>query len=163
MVLEYQNRFENMLANVNSELSSLRDRFAKMESQLLVTRRVNKNLLKQNRILERKCAANERYSRPEWLEMSGIWDSLSNNNLEETALKIFSEAGVTIDSRDAEVCHCLNAPACLKKGIIKMSKRKDVARVMNNKNKLKSMKPQNTDLLSSCKIYINESLCKYFK
>ena len=163
MVLEYQNRFENMLANVNTELSSLRDRFAKMESQLLVTRRVNKNLLKQNRILERKCAANERYSRPEWLEMSGIRDSLSNNNLEETVLKIFSEAGVTIDSRDAEACHCLNAPACLKKVIIKMSKRKDVARVMNNKNKLKSMKPQNTDLLSSCKIYINESLCKYFK
>ena len=26
MVLEYQNRFENMLANVNTELSSLRDR-----------------------------------------------------------------------------------------------------------------------------------------
>ena len=72
MVLEYQNRFENILPNVNTELSSLRDRFTKMEPQLLVTRRVNKNLLKQNRILERECAANERYSRPEWLEMSGI-------------------------------------------------------------------------------------------
>ena len=94
MVLEYQNRLENMLANVNTELSSLRDRFSKMESQLLVTRRVNENFLKQNRILERKCAANERCSRPEWLEMSGIRDSLSNNNLEETVLKIFSEAGV---------------------------------------------------------------------
>ena len=30
MVLEYQNRFENMLTNVNTELSSLRDRFTKM-------------------------------------------------------------------------------------------------------------------------------------
>ena len=133
MVLEYQNRFENVLANVNAELSSLRDRFTKMESQLLVTRRVNKNLLKQNCILERKCAANERYSRPEWLEMSGIRDSLSNNNLEETVLKIFSEAGVTIDSRDVEACHCLNEPVCLKKVIIKISKRKDVTTVMNNK------------------------------
>ena len=55
---------------------------------------MNENLLKQNRILEKKCAANKRYSRPEWLEMSGIRDSLSNNNLEETVLKIFSEAGV---------------------------------------------------------------------
>ena len=73
-----------------------------MESQLSVTRRVNENLLKQNHILERKCAANERYSRPEWLEMSEIRDSLSSNNLEETVLKIFSETGVTIDSRDAE-------------------------------------------------------------
>ena len=95
--------------------------------------------------------------------MSGIRDSLSNNNLEETVLKVFSEAGVTIDSRDAEACLRLNEPACLKKVFIKISKRKDVARVMNNKNKLKSMKPQNIDLPSSCKIYINESLCKYFK
>ena len=44
MLLEYQNRFENMLANVNTEFSSLRDRFTKTESQLLVTRRVNENL-----------------------------------------------------------------------------------------------------------------------
>ena len=46
MLLEYQNRFENMLANVSTELSSLRDRFTKTESQLLVTRRVNENLNK---------------------------------------------------------------------------------------------------------------------
>ena len=152
-----------MMANVNTELSSLRDRFTKMESQLLVTRRVNRNLLEQNHILGRKCAANEWYSGPEWLEMSRFLDSLSNNNLEETILKIFDEAGVTIDSRDIKACHRLNEPACLKKVIIKISKRNDVAKVMNNKNKLKSMKPQNIDLLSSCKIYINESLCKYFK
>ena len=163
MVHEYQNRFENMMASVNAELSSLRDRFTKMESQLLVTRRVNRNLLKQNHILGKKCAANEWYPGPEWLEMSRFLDSLSNNNLEETILKIFDEAGVTIDSRDIKACHRLNEPACLKKVIIKISKRNDVAKVMNNKNKLKSMKPQNIDLLSSCKIFINESLCKYFK
>ena len=34
---------------------------------------------------------------------------------------------------------------------------------MNNKKKLKSRKPQNIGLLSGCKIYINESLCKYHK
>ena len=49
-----------------------------------------------------------------------------------------------------------------KKVIIKLLKRKDVARVMNNKKKLKSMKPQNIGLPSGCKIYINES-CKYYK
>ena len=59
MVIDYQNKFDNMLSNINAELTSLRDRFTKMESQLLVTRRVNDNLVKQNCILERKCAANE--------------------------------------------------------------------------------------------------------
>ena len=87
----------------------------------------------------------------------------SKKNLQDTVLKIFSETGVTIDSKDAETCHRLNEQAYLKKLIIKISKRKDVARVMNNKKKLESMKPQNTDLPSSCKIYINESLCRYFK
>ena len=67
MVIDYQDNFDNMLSNINAELTSLRDRFTKMESQLLVTRRVNDNLVKQNRILERKCAANEQYSRRECL------------------------------------------------------------------------------------------------
>ena len=163
MVTDYQNKFDNMLSNMNAEIISLRDRFTKMKSQLLVTRRVNDNLVKQNRILERKCAANEQYSRRECLEISGIPDSIPNNNLEETVLKIFNETGVTVNSRDVEACHRLNQKANPKKVIIKLSKRKDVARVMNNKKKLKSMKPQNIGLPSGCKIYINESLCKYYK
>ena len=72
MVIYDQNKFDNMLSNINAELTSLRDRFTKMESQLLVTRRVNDNLVKQNRILERKCAANEQYSRRECLEILEI-------------------------------------------------------------------------------------------
>ena len=83
------------------------------------------------------------------------WELISIINLEETVQKIFSETGVTIDSRDVEVCHSLNEPANPKKAIIKLSKRKDVAMVMNNKKNLKSMKPQNIGVPSSCKIYIN--------
>ena len=63
MVVDYQNKFHNALSNINAELTSLRDRFTKMEWQFLVTRRMNDNLVKQNRILERKCAVNEQYSR----------------------------------------------------------------------------------------------------
>ena len=88
MVIDYQNKFDNMLSNINAELTFLRDRFTKIESQLLFTRRVNNNLVKQNRILERKCAANEQYSRRECLEISRIPDSIPNNDLEETVLKI---------------------------------------------------------------------------
>ena len=134
-----------------------------MESQILVIRRVNDKLVKQNCILEKKCAANEQNSKRECLEISRIPDSISNNNLEETVPKIFSETGVTINSRDVEACHRLDQPANPKKVIIKLPKRKYVSRVMNNKKKLKSMKPQNVSLRSSYKIYINESLCKCYK
>ena len=57
--MEYQNKFENMLSNINIELTSIRDGFTEMESELLVARRVNDNLVKQNRILKGKRAANE--------------------------------------------------------------------------------------------------------
>ena len=162
MVIDYQNKFD-MLSNINAELTSLRDRFTKMELQLLVTRRVNNKLMKQNHILERKCASNEQYSRRECLEISGIPDSIPNNNLEETVLKNFNEIGVTVNSRDVEACHRLNPKANPKKVIIKLSKRKYVARTMNNKKKLKSMKPQNIGLPSGRKVYMNESLYKYYK
>ena len=141
IVIEYQNKFDNMLSNINAELTSLRNRFTKMESQLLVTRRVNDNLVKQNRIPERKRAANEQYSRRECQEISGIPDSIPNINLEEIVLKIFNETDVTVNSRDVEACHCLNQKTNPKKVIIKLSKRKDMARVMDNNKKLKSMKP----------------------
>ena len=86
-----------------------------MESQLLVTRRVNNNLVKQNRILERKCAASEQYSRRECLEISETSDSIPNNNLEETVLKIFYEIGVTVNSRNVEACHRLHPKVYPKK------------------------------------------------
>ena len=105
MVIECQNKFHKILSNINAELTSLRDRLAKMESQTIW---LSDNLVKQNHILEKKCAANEQYSRLECLEISGIADSIPNNNLEQPVLKIFNETGVTINSRDVEACHRLN-------------------------------------------------------
>ena len=70
------------------------DRFTKMESELLV---------------------NEQYSRRECLEILEIPDSIPNNNLEETVLKIFNETGVTVNSRDIKACHHLNQKANPKK------------------------------------------------
>ena len=52
MAREYQGKFDNMFSNINTELTSLSDTFTKLESQLLVTKTVNDNLVKQNRILE---------------------------------------------------------------------------------------------------------------
>ena len=127
-----------ILSNINTELTSLRDRCTKMELQLLVTKSADDNLVKQNRILERKYAANKLYSYRECVEISGIPDGNSNNNLEQTLLKIIKETGVTVNSRDAEACHCLNQPANPKKKlVIKLSKRNNVARVMDNKKEVK--------------------------
>ena len=52
-----------------------------MKTQLFVTRRVKDNLWKQNCILDKKCAANEQYSGRECQDISGMPDSISNDNL----------------------------------------------------------------------------------
>ena len=88
------------MSNINTELTAFSDRFTKIESQLLVTTRGINNLLKKNCILERKCSANEQYFRQECQEILVIPDSNWNSTSEETVLEIFSEIGVTIDSRD---------------------------------------------------------------
>ena len=69
------------------------------------SRRVNYNLVKQNRILARKCAENERYSRRECLEILETPERIPNNNLEETVPKISNETGVTVNSSDVEACN----------------------------------------------------------
>ena len=89
MVIDYQSKFDNMLSNINTELTFLNDWFTEKESQLLVIRRVDKNLTKQIRILERKCAANEQYSRREYLEIAEIPDSISKKQFRRNCLKNF--------------------------------------------------------------------------
>ena len=59
------------------------------------------------------------------LEISGIPASISIH-LVKTVLKFSGR----LDSSDAKACHHLKQPANSKRVIIKLSKRKDVARVM---------------------------------
>ena len=78
---------------------------------------------------------------------------ISNNNLEKTVLKTFSETIVIVVSRNVEAFHCPNQPANPKKTITGLSKRKDVANIINNNKKIKSVKPQNN----------KDILCKYYR
>ena len=162
-VLQYQSKFETFMDNIKSEFDSLSARVVKLESDLTLSRNTSTLLRKQVTDLERKCAANEQYSRRECLEISGIPESVSDHELEDTVLKIFSETGVTVEPENVEACHRLKSKGKPKKVIIKLSRRKDVHRVIKNKHNLKKVKPSSVGLPSSCRIYINESLCKYYK
>ena len=60
----------------SNELKELKTDFCKLESELAISRNVNNKLTKQLILAERKCWANEQYSRRECLEMSGIPKSI---------------------------------------------------------------------------------------
>ena len=59
-----------------NELKELKTDFCKLESELAISRNVNNKLTKQLILAERKCWANEQYSRRECLEISGIPKSI---------------------------------------------------------------------------------------
>ena len=110
--------------------------------------------------LERQCWGNNQNSRPECLEITGVPGSFSNDDLEETTIKIFDKLDVAIDPSNIEDCHWLksNGP---KKVIIKFARRKDANLIRKNKNKLKGM---NLCLVGiNNPVFINDSLCSYYK
>ena len=89
LTLEYQAKFDNTLSNINKVLSELCNDFKKIESELSVSKNVNSKLHEQVVALERQCWGNSQFSRRECLEIIGVPDSISNDYLEETTLKIF--------------------------------------------------------------------------
>ena len=80
--LEYQAKFDSTLSNINKELSKLRNDFKKVESELSVSKNVNSKLHKQVVVLERQCWRNSQYSRCGCLEITGVPDSINNDDLE---------------------------------------------------------------------------------
>ena len=89
LTLEYQARFDNTLSNINRELSELQNDFKKIKSDLSVSKNVNSKLHKRVVALEREGWGNNQYSRRECLEIIGVPDSVSNDDLEKTTIKIW--------------------------------------------------------------------------
>ena len=136
LTLEYQAKFDNTLSNINRELSELSNDFKKIESDLSVSKNVNSKLHERVVSLERQCWGNNQYSRRECLEITGVPESVSNDDLEKTTIKIFDKLDVATDPSDIEDCHWLKSHGP-KKVIIKFARRKDANLIRKNKNKVK--------------------------
>ena len=109
-------------------------------------------------MVERKCWANKQYSRRECLEISGIPESVQDNDLDDCVTKIFNECDTPVDPANIEACHCLKSKARPKKVIIKLSKRKDVFSILQRKKKLKSVDITKVGLPQESLVFINQSM-----
>ena len=138
LALEYQNKFDSTLTNIDKEISDLRQNYEKMQSELYVSRQVSSKLNEQIVSLERQCWSNCQCSRRECLELSGLPESIENSELEDTALQLFKKLDVEVDSSNIEGCHWLPSKRP-KRVIVKLSKRKDANRVWKVKKNLKSI------------------------
>ena len=67
---------------------------------------------------------------------------------------VFQEIGVDIFDRDIQACHRLKDKDRV---IVKFTDRKDCLRILRVKRQLKGLDPAGT------KIFVNESLCPYYR
>ena len=127
------------------------------------TRNVNDKPTDKLVVLQRKCHANEQYSRRECLKILGIPAEVGDKDIEKKVLEVLDAIGAPVNTDLVEDCHRIPSKGSPKKVILKLSRRKDSRRVLLNKKKLKQLKPESLNLPASVKIYINESLCPCYK
>ena len=142
MVLDYKDKFGTTLSNINKELTDLRNKFTKLESDLAISKIVNSKLSSYLTRVERKCWAKEQYSRRKCLEILGILDSISQNDLESKVCEIFREYDADIDPVTINTCHRLKSDHWPKQVIVKLARRKDASKILRGKKKVKT-----TDLI----------------
>ena len=128
-----------------------------------VSRNVNCKLTERLVTMEIRWYANKPYSRRECLEISGIPAIAADRDIESKVSEIWEEINVPINPNLVEVCHRLPSESSSKKFIVKLNRRKDIHRILSNKNKLKNLKPESVHLPGETKVFINESLCLYYK
>ena len=144
-------------------LLELKTDFRQLESVLAISRSVDSKLTKQLILVERKCWVNEQYSRQECLKISGIPESIQDDDLENCDLKICNECDTPVDLENIEACHRLKSKARQKKVMLKLSKRKDVFNMLQRQKKLKSVDITKVALPQGSLVFINQSLCSYYK
>ena len=94
------------------------------------------------------------------MEVAGIPRDVSNENLESKVLGVFRKAGCKILSRDIEACHRLTNNDRV---IVKFLRRKDCDQVLSVKRDLRKIKLEDIGLRGSNSIFINPSLCPYYR
>ena len=105
----------------------------------------------------------EQYSRREWLENSGIPDSISQKNLASKVCDIFHECNADIEPVNIEACHHLKSNHWPRKVIVKLVKRKDASKRLRGKKKLNTTGLSQKSFLPTIIVFINESLGSYYR
>ena len=83
MLLDYQGKFNNILDELKNDLHEVKTKYCKLEFDLHISRNINDKLSYKLVVLERKCRANEQYSRTESLKIFAIPSEVGNKYIEK--------------------------------------------------------------------------------
>ena len=160
LLLKTEATLGSQISDLSKEIKDTLTHLKKLEADIAVVKIVNDRLVERIVKTERQCWENAQYSRRDTLEIVGIPGSIDNSVLEETVRGIFGKIGVQVDERDIQACHRLKEKD---RTIVKFANRKDCLQILRVKKDLKSLDPTELDFPESTKIYINESLCPYYR
>ena len=82
LALDYQSEFDSTLGWIRNEFSEMKKDFEKLGEKSAVSKHINGMLEKRVINMERKCWSNNQYCRQEYLEVTGIPDSIESKDLE---------------------------------------------------------------------------------
>ena len=77
----------------------------KLTSELVIRKNVNSRLQKRIINLKKNQTKWKQYSRRDNVELSGMSDSICDEDLENTVVNDCKESGIDVDARDIEACH----------------------------------------------------------
>ena len=160
LLLKTEATLGSQITDLSKEIKDTLTYLKKLEADIDVLKTVNNRLVERVIKTERQCWENAQYSRRDTLEIVGIPNSVGNSVLEETVRDVFKKIGVEIDERDVQACHRLKEK---ERTIVKFVNRKDCLQILRVKKDLKSLEPTELDFPENTKIFINESLCPYYR
>ena len=117
--------------------------------------------------LEKNLAKGEEYSRRINVEISGIQNSIPDEDLENTVIQILiicKDSGVEIDPKDVEDCYRLplsrNSRGQDKRVVVKFLNRKHSEALLREKKRISSKNFNHLNVLN--KVFVSVSLCPYY-
>ena len=160
LVLQPESEMNSDIKELTSEIRDLVAQMKKVEADVAIVKNANEKLVNQLIETERQCWTNAHYSRCECLEVVGIPTSIHNDSLEANISEAFDKLGVHVEGKDIQACHRLKDHD---RAIIKLSNRKDSLQVLRVKKDLKSLDLTELYFPEGTKIFINKSLCAYYR
>ena len=151
-MLKMQNKMESSDTKLAEEVHKHNESFQQLKPDLVMTKNFDSKLHNCFVNMEKECWKNAQYSRREYVEIVAISTSVPDNELEKNVCKIAEKFKVKIDDSDIESCDT----------IVKFSHRKDCQQLKKVKKDLSKLNLTDIDL-GNTKIFINQSLCPYYK
>ena len=161
IALAMQSKISANNAEVLEQIRKLNSKFDILQSDLLVTKKVNSELSSRLVNIEHQCWANAQYSIRECLEVVGIPKEVEQKDLEGKVLSILEKVGCKVDSDNIEDWHRLSRKR--DNVILKFSRRKDCQHVFRVKRDLRNLNMEDLGFYGENKIYINRSLCQCYR